>query len=78
MAEIAKSVPNKYKARISHWDDEREMGNSLIVSLKDGWRFPSTECHTSGFDTVKEAIDGLRDTEPCACEDCRKALAVSA
>ena len=74
MANIPKSVPNKYKARVEHWDDERECGNSIILSLKDDWRFINTECHTSGFDTVKEAIEGLRDTLPCDCADCRKAL----
>lgn len=58
MADIPKSIPNKYRDRILHWDDERECGNSIIVSLKDGWRFPNTECHTSGFDNVK---DGMTD-----------------
>lgn len=77
MSNIPKSVPNKYRERVMHWDDEREMGNSLIISLKDGWFFPDTECHTSGFGTVKEAIEGLRDTRPCECEGCRKALAAT-
>lgn len=77
MNKIPASVPKKYRARIAHWDDEREMGNSLIISLNDGWMFPNTDCHTSGFDTVKEAVDGLRDTHPCDCADCRKALAAA-
>lgn len=78
MSSIPKSVPNKYRERIAHWDDEREIGNSLIVSLKDGWRFPAAECHTEGFDTVRDAIEGLRETQPCDCATCLKALAVVA
>ena len=75
MSNIPKSVPNKYRERIAHWDDEREIGNSLIVSLKDGWKFLDVECHTKGFDTVRDAIDGLRETLPCDCAGCRKVLA---
>lgn len=78
MANLPKSVPKKYQARIMHWEDERECGNALIVSLKDGWMFPGTDCHTSGFDTVKEAIEGLRDTVPCYCADCHKSLVAAA
>ncbi len=77
-AKIPKSVPKKYQLRIAHWDDERDNDNSLIVSLKAGWRFPVVECHTQGFDTVREAIEGLRDSEPCECAECRKALAAAA
>jgi hypothetical protein len=74
LSNIPKSVPNKYRARVQYWDDERECGNSLIVSLEDGWKFINTDCHTSGFDTVKEAIEGLRDTIPCPCDDCLNTL----
>jgi hypothetical protein len=70
---IPKSVPKKLAVRVLHWDDERSFGNSLIVSLKNGWRFIATECHTAGFDTVREAVEGLHDTVPCACVDCAKA-----
>lgn len=70
MSNIPKSVPKKLAEKVLHWDDERAMGNSLILSLKSGWKFIATECHTSGFDTVKEAIEGLRDTEPCLCAEC--------
>lgn len=75
---IPKSVPKKYQLRIENWDDERDNDNSLIVSLKAGWCFPAVECHTQGFDTVREAIDGLRESEPCECAECRKALAAAA
>jgi len=75
MINVPKSVPVKYRNRIAHWDDERGIGNSLIVTLNDGWKFPSAECHTEGFDTVKEAVDGLRGTQVCECSGCRKSLA---
>lgn len=75
---IPRSVPKKYQPRIAHWDDERDCDNSLIVSLKPGWRFPTAECHTQGFDNVRGAVEGLRETEPCGCEECHKALGVAA
>lgn len=79
--DIPKSVPKKYRIRIAHWDDERGIGNSLIVSLKDGWHWaginPTPGNHVEGFDTVKEVVDELRNTKPCECETCRKALAVA-
>ena len=70
---IAKSVPKHLRDRIEHWDDERECGNSLILTLKPGWMFPDTECHTQGVDTVKEAIVALRDSVECHCPECVKA-----
>ena len=71
---VPQSVPTKYAARVEHWDDERAIGNSLIVMLKDGWHWPqdSEGCHTYGFDTVAEAVRGLRKTAPCHCGDCIK------
>lgn len=73
ITQLPKSVPKKYHTRIEHWDDERGCGNSLIVSLKEGWRFPVQEGHVQGFDTVREAVEGLRESEPCSCDDCCKA-----
>jgi hypothetical protein len=75
---LPKSVPLKYRSRIGHWDDERECGNSLIVSLNAGWRFPVAEGHVQGFDTVREAIEGLRESEPCGCVNCLKSIGVAA
>lgn len=74
---IAKSVPEKLRAHIQHWDDERSLGNSLIVSLKDGVKFsddPQSNCHVEGFDTVKDAIAALRSVMPCLCESCAENL----
>jgi len=67
-------VAKKWADRVMFWDDERKLGNSLIVMLKDGFRFPTTECHTQGFDTVQEAVEGLRDTVVCTCPACLIAL----
>lgn len=80
MSGIPKSVPKKYAARVEHWDDERSQGNSLIVSLKDGWYWKAEDVgvHVRGFDTVKEVIADLRDTAPCHCDECAKALPAAA
>jgi len=61
-------------SRIEEWDDEREIGNSLIVSLKPGWAFnPSEREHVRGFDTVADAMRGVRESKPCTCEECLNA-----
>ena len=59
--------------RIEHWDDERTIGNSLIVTLKVGWKFsedPMLCEHVMGFDTVKEAMVGVRKSMVCNCLQC--------
>ena len=66
---IPKSVPKKYKPRIMHWDDERGAGNGIIVMLAYGWCYDFQE-HTRGFDTVAEAVQGVKWTDPCACPSC--------
>jgi len=72
MSQIPKYVPSKYKARIESWDDERSLGNSLIVSLRDGWRWTHGDVtHVSGFDTIAEVLAALRETTRCECETCR-------
>lgn len=41
---------------VMHVDDEREIGNSIIVTLKDGWFFSNDPgCGVQGFDTVSAA-----------------------
>ena len=55
------------------WDDERSIGNSLIVTLKYGWCF-EPETHVMGFDTVKDAKEAVRDAKPCRCEECVEEL----
>lgn len=56
-----------------HWDDERKLGNSLIVTLKYGLKFHedsfSTE-HVRGFDTISEAMSSVRNAIKCECNTC--------
>jgi len=79
MSDIPKSVPAKYMERIRHWDDEREIGNSLIVSLNNGWYWagidPFPGNHVAGFDTVRDVVNALRSTAPCNCDECKRSLA---
>lgn len=78
MTNIAKSVPLKLRAYIMHWDDERSLGNSLIISLNHGRKFtndPFNDSHVLGFDTVKEVVDELRRTVKCECKECLTGLA---
>lgn len=58
--------------KIEHWDDERSIDNSLIVTLKKGWRFEEHGEHVRGFDTVKEAMAEVRSAQPCDCKVCKK------
>lgn len=73
MLNLPKSIPAKYAARIAEYDDERDIGNSIIVTLKHGYRFGDdrTEVqHVEGFDNVKAVIAAMRGTEACGCADC--------
>jgi hypothetical protein len=60
----------RHSKKVEHWDDERHIGNSLIVTLKDGWRFTFDGEHVRGFDTVKEANCDVRRAVPCRCKQC--------
>ncbi len=70
---IPKSVPKKLQAVIAHWDDERTIENGIIIMIKSGykWNFDDHGLHVRGYDTVREAIDDLRDVVPCDCEQCK-------
>lgn len=70
----AMPAARRIPSRVLHWDDERVIGNSLIVTLKPGFAFdgangPDPE-HVRGFDTVREAREAVREASPCACERC--------
>lgn len=58
--------------KIEHWDDERDIGNSLIVTLVKGFRFEDESEHVRGFDTPKEALQEVRAAKPCHCETCKQ------
>jgi len=68
-------LPEYLKARVQHFDDERSIGNSIIISLKDGWQFgtdPWEARHVEGFDTLQEAAEGIRAAIPCFCSECNE------
>jgi hypothetical protein len=73
--ETAMTVLSKsLAARVEDWSDERRIGNRLIVTLNWGWRFEDLGEHVRGYDTVREAKQGIRAAIPCACQECRDAL----
>ena len=54
----------KTRSWILHVDDERNLDNGIIVTLKDGWYFvDDPRCGTRGFDTVAEAKAGTARSE---------------
>lgn len=71
---IPKYIPKKYRLRIENWDDERSIGNALIISLHDGWRWNHGDVdHVAGFDTVAAVLVALRITTHCNCKTCQEA-----
>jgi hypothetical protein len=57
--------------KVEFWDDERTLGNSLIVTLKYGWSFSPTEHEgVRGFDKAKEAEAAVRQAVICGCNEC--------
>ncbi len=63
--------------KVMHWDDERSIGNSLIVTLNYAWKFTSDALgveHVLGFDTATEARAAVREAVPCDCPECLKAI----
>jgi hypothetical protein len=68
-------IATKLNRKVEHWDDERNIGNSILVTLKPGWRWggdPQSPTHVEGFDTPKEAKAELRSVMPCACKECKQ------
>ena len=58
--------------QVMFFDDERDLGNGIIVTLKRGWRWSDdmVPYHVKSFDTVAEAKSGIRDALPCSCSEC--------
>jgi hypothetical protein len=74
---MSSQIAKQRHKNIMHWDDERALGNSLIVSLIHGKQFSAdigTGEHVRGFDTVKEAMSEVRSAVDCDCNDCKKHL----
>ena len=45
-------------------DDERSDGNSIIITLRNGWYFVDDPgCGVCGFDTVRDAVAGTRKSK---------------
>ena len=69
---------NRYRGpRVLHWDDERDLGNSLIVTLVNGLAFyphadESVAEHVKGFGSVKAAEAAVRRAKSCACARCTR------
>lgn len=58
---MSKTLNNLLEQRrwIAHIDDERNEGNSIIVTLAKGWDFEDEQgCGVRGFDTVAEVKIG--------------------
>lgn len=62
--------PRKGRPRIEAYDDERAIGNSLIITLSRGWRFEDMGEHVRGFDTKREAALAVNNAKVCECHQC--------
>lgn len=63
----------KYANRVEHCDDERNLGNGIIIMLKGGWNFDGEHgLHVFGEDTPRELMASLRGrTFKCDCDVCK-------
>jgi len=49
---------------IQHIDDERNLDNGIIVTLRNGWEFnDDPTCGTRGFDNMTEVKSGTKKSE---------------
>lgn len=49
---------------IAHIDDERDIGNSIIVTLAKGWDFADEKgCGVKGFDAIAEVKAGTSKSQ---------------
>lgn len=71
-AKRVRDVPARYEnPRIEFWDDERMIGNSIVVTLKWGFTFiEGQHAGVMGFDTATEAREAILGSFHCYCEDC--------
>ena len=58
--------------RVSYIDDERSIGNSIIITLfdHDFNTDPYNRIHVLGVDNVKAAVYAVRDSVLCHCPIC--------
>jgi hypothetical protein len=51
--------------RVEIVDDERGIGNGVIVTLKKGWTFdPAFDNRVRGEDTIREMLESVRMASP--------------
>lgn len=69
-ASIARVKAHAHKIR--YYDDERTIGNTIIIDLKPGWRWTLGDVeHVQGFDRVADILRMLSMfTAPCDCQEC--------
>jgi len=54
-------------ARVEHVDDERAIGNSVIITLRQGWSFTAGQDNrVNGADTPSAALALVRAAKPFA------------
>ena len=68
---IPKSIPKKLREKILYWDDERDIGNGIIVTVKGITLDPMSPTHVFGEDTVAEIKSTLESCYPCDCQECQ-------
>jgi hypothetical protein len=57
------SLKQIHTKRIAHIDDERNLDNGIIVTLRAGWFFvDEPDCGVRGFDTLKELKAGVKSS----------------
>jgi len=66
---------SKADSRVEHWDDERSIGNGIIVTLHYGFSFDATTHEgVRGFDTAGEAAKAVFKKghliHSCRCHEC--------
>jgi hypothetical protein len=60
---MAKTFLNILATRpwVAHIDDERNDGNSIIVTLDEDWVWDDEkDCGVRGFDTISQVLQGTR------------------
>jgi hypothetical protein len=70
---LPKSLPVNHHHKVWFWDDERNIGNSIIVTLVKGWEFGTDtfeKRHVEGFDNIKDAVTAVKQSVPCSCDAC--------
>jgi len=60
--------PNPDHPHVEHWDDERRIGNGIIVTLLPG-HFFYDDCGVMGFDTVCKAHTAVREVAARSATD---------